>query len=62
MTLGELPKEGTAYLRSYNAAGEQLVALQYDLSKRRNRQAIISYYEHEISNGREAIITLDEAN
>lgn len=59
MTLGDLPKQGIASLRSYGN-GKQYVALSYDLSKRGNRQAIIRYYEHEISRGREAIIDLGQ--
>jgi len=60
MTPNNLPRRGTASLRSYKD-GRQYVALTYDLSRRGSRQAIIAYYEHELSRGREAVINIEMA-
>jgi hypothetical protein len=54
-----LPKTGMASLTSWTADGVQQVALQYDLSRRGQRQAILSYYEHERSKGRTARIAIE---
>ena len=57
----DLPKTGMAGLTTWDAEGVQQVAMQYDLSKRGQRQAIISYYDHERSKGRTARITIQPA-